>query len=144
MSFDSRRRLYSHLCIRLFWGHHQESSSEPDLVRKPGICSVKPNSDLISSSSRIPIEDLGHDDSRAPTFIPCFLAAAIVRRMMTGSPACPPHATLATSIRGIRSSSEGPQRQCPNASPQSMLISIRSSFDMIAGIPGWIHELRRE
>ncbi len=43
--------------------------------------------------------------------------------MTTGSPACPPHATLATSIIGIKSSS-GPRTHGPKASPQSTLISI--------------------
>lgn len=70
---------------------------------------------------------------RAPTLTPCFFARATVLLIITGSPACPPHAIFAESIMGM-SSSSGPPSHSPNASPQSTLISILESFVEGAGV----------
>jgi hypothetical protein len=111
---------YSHLRVRLLGCHRQYPPSKPGLVWKAGV---------YRSVLKL------HADLRAPTLTPNSFAIATVRLMITGSPACPPHAMFAASIIGM-SSLSGPPSHIPNDSPQSTLISTRRRLPL-----GWVRPL---
>src|SRR5918999_1038517 len=76
-----------------------------------------------------------------PTATPCSLASATVLRIVVGSPAWKPPATLAEEMYCIISSSK-PIFQGPKLSPMSQLMSICTAFTYLSGLAQRLPDLR--